>query len=90
MYGSITYMNKNTICIVCGGKPEQGTSSIIINGHYQATKIPLIRHHVTYNPELIAHVHFNCHMDIHKGLHPHLIQFQDGESKEHYNKKKPS
>ncbi len=88
MYGSmITFMNQNTKCICCGGKPEQGTSSIIINGHRRATNIPLIKHHVKYDPEIIAYVHFKCHMEIHDGKHPHLVQYQEGESKGYYDNK---
>lgn len=91
MHGSITFMNKNNICIVCGKcREEQISTNLRINGAPAVVRIPLIKHHVQYDPEIIAHVHFSCHMDIHKGLHPHLLQYQDSESKSHYNKKKPS
>ena len=81
------FMNNNKKCIVCGKNPEQGKSSIIINGKHAPVKVPLIKHHVSYNPELIAFVHFNCHIEIHAGKHPHLIQYQEGESREYYDKK---
>lgn len=89
MYGSMTtYMNLNTKCIACGkGREKQISTNLRINGAPALVWIPLIKHHVKYKPEVIAYVHFNCHMDIHAGKHPHLIQFQDGESKEHYDKK---
>ena len=82
------FMNQNTKCICCGGKQKQGTSSIIVNGRYRATKIPLIKHYVSYSPEKIAWVHYECHRDIHDGKYPHLIQYEDGESREYYDNKK--
>ena len=81
------FMNDNKKCIACGGKPEQGESSIIVNGKYAPVKVPLIKHHVKYDPELVAFVHFQCHMDIHDGKYPHLIQYEEGESREYYDKK---
>jgi len=85
------YMNQKTKCVACGGKPKQGQSSIIINGHYRATKVPLIKHHVRYVPdELIAYVHWECHQIIHDEddqRYKHLIQYQDGESREYYDNK---
>lgn len=63
---------------------------MLVNGKYPMVDVPLIKHHVRYDPELIAWVHFKCHMIIHDPDDPRykfLIQFQDGESKEHYAKK---
>lgn len=84
------FMNNNKKCLACGGKPKQGTSSIIVNGHYLPVKIPLIKHHIRYNPELIGHVHAECHNIIHDENDPrykHLIQYESGESREYYAKK---
>lgn len=84
---NIEYMNNKNMCIACFKKPEQGQSSIIINGKRQAVKIPLIKHHVRYEPEIIAFVHFQCHIDIHDGKHPHLIQYERRDSLKHYKEK---
>ena len=84
------FMNQNITCIACMKGLEQGQSSIIINGKYNPTKISLIKHHVKYNPEIVAYVHFACHQIIHDPDDPrykHLIQFQDGESRKYYDSK---
>jgi hypothetical protein len=90
-HDDVFYMNSNDKCIACSGKRQQGESSIIINGKYGTVKIPLIKHHVRYDPEVIAYVHFDCHQIIHDPDDPrykHLIQFQEGESREYYDEKK--
>lgn len=72
------------------GKRKQGNSSIIVNGRYKPVKVPLIKHHVRYDPELVAYVHFECHFIIHDENDPrykHLIQYQEGESRKHYDRK---
>lgn len=84
------YMNSNDKCICCNGKRKQGQSSIIVNGKYKAVKIPLIKHHVRYDPELIAYVHFECHQIIHDEndeRYKHLLQYQADESREYYDNK---
>jgi len=81
------FMNDNKTCIACGKGREKQESRILVNGRRKMVLMPLIKHHVNYDPELIAFVHFNCHMDIHTGKYPHLIQYQEGESKEYYDKK---
>ena len=48
----------------------------------------LIKHHVKYFPEEIAFVHFKCHAEIHDGKHPHLIQYEDGDSRKFYDQQK--
>jgi ribosomal protein L2 len=82
-------MNQKTKCIACGKGRETGESPIKVNGKKKKYKIPLIKHHVRYEPELIAYVHFECHKIIHDpndDRYKHLIQFQDGESRKHYSK----
>jgi len=83
-----TYMNTNKICIVCMKKPEKRENHIKINGQFKMIEIPLQRHHVTYSPQLIAYVHDHCHVEINEGKHPHLVQYEQGESREYYDKKK--
>ncbi len=84
------YMNQNSKCIACGKGRMTGTYDMKINGKTKKYKIPLIKHHVRYNPELIAYVHYECHMIIHDpndSRYKHLIQFQEGESREYYDRK---
>ncbi len=91
MSEQIAYMNQPDKCICCGKKPHKIEGNIKVNGVYRMVKVPLIKHHVRYDPEMIAYVHFECHMIIHdpdNPLYKHLIQFQEGESRTHYDGKK--
>jgi len=80
-------MNDNKKCIACGKSREKQESQILVNGKPKMTPMPLIKHHVSYDPELVAHVHYQCHIDIHAGKYPHLIQYQEGDAREFYDKK---
>jgi len=75
------FMNKNNICIVCFKGPEKWD-----NG----TEIQLIKHHVSYFPELIAYVHFDCHQKIHDPDNPleQFIQYTREDSIRYYELKK--
>ena len=66
------YLNDRKKCLVCFKEPEQG--------------FELIKHHVSYDPEIIAFVHYKCHAEIHDEKHPHLIQYQRGDSRRFYAK----
>jgi hypothetical protein len=82
-------MNESTKCIACGKGREKQESPIKVNGKPKMVYVPLIKHHVKYDPELIAYVHFECHRIIHDPdnmMYRHLIQFQEGESREYYDK----
>lgn len=70
-----TYMNTQDSCIVCFKKPYN--------------KIPLIKHHVQYFPEIIAFVHYECHAKIHDINNPitHLIQYDQKDSRTFYEGK---
>ncbi len=84
------YMNSNDKCIACSKGKEKGIGNIKVNGKFNKVTIPLIKHHVRYNPEIIAYVHFDCHKIIHDpkdSRYKHLIQFQEGESREYYDNK---
>jgi hypothetical protein len=50
---------------------------------------PLIHHHITYYPELIAHVHYTCHQKIHDPDNPLdvFIQYSRDESMRFYKEK---
>jgi len=87
----VEFMNQNTTCIACMKGRDREHGSIKINGKYNRVVVPLIKHHVRYDPELVAYVHFACHRIIHNpddDRYKHLIQFQDGESREYYDNKK--
>lgn len=76
----ITYMNSKDSCIVCFGEPEKWDNGVDID---------LIKHHVTYYPQLIAFVHFKCHQKIHDPDNPieHLIQYTREDSINFYKEK---
>ena len=83
----VEFMNQPTKCIACmKGRNKAQDERFKINGNSATRWVPLIKHHVRYEPEMIAYVHYDCHQDIHKGLYPHLIQYQEGESREYYGK----
>ena len=87
----VEYMNQSNRCIACGRGRDKQFHKIKVNGKSIKHKIPLIKHHVRYDPEVIAYVHFECHKIIHDPDDPrykHLIQFQDGESRKYYDRKK--
>jgi len=77
------YMNTDKICIVCFKEPEKWD-----NG----TDIQLIKHHVSYFPEKIAYVHFNCHQKIHDPDNPleQFIQYSREDSIRFYEQKEVS
>ncbi len=67
------YLNKNDICIVCFGCPKD-------------TK--LIKHHLSYFPERVAYVHYDCHKKIHESPLDVFIQYKQGDSRKFYSTKK--
>lgn len=73
----MTFMNKENMCLVCFKPPLDGFGNL------------LIKHHVSYFPELIAFVHYDCHKKIHdpNTIIPHLIQYKQGDSRKFYNDK---
>ncbi len=80
MSEEITYLNQPDRCIVCFKGCEKWE-----NGQ----DIALIKHHVSYYPEVIAYVHFNCHQKIHDPDNPieHLIQYKREDSIRYYKEK---
>lgn len=72
------YLNKPDMCIVCFMKPQDGYGN------------KLIKHHVSYDPEVIAWVHFHCHQKIHDPDKPikFLIQYTRKDSINYYAAKK--
>jgi len=70
----MTKMNNPNMCIICYKKPEENFS--------------LIKHHVSYFPEVIAFVHYDCHKKIHDKPLKQFIQYSDGDSRKFYDMKK--
>lgn len=67
----IEFMNNRDMCLICMKAPEQD---------YE-----LIKHHVTYFPEKIAFVHYDCHKKIHDTPLNYLIQYDDGDARKFYD-----
>ena len=65
------YLNNREQCIVCFQPPEPDFA--------------LIKHHVTYFPEKIAFVHYECHKKIHGDPPSKVwIQYKDGDARKFY------
>ena len=93
------YLNSPDFCIICFGKPEvmsYDNSTIILKGkileRIQKLQIGirLIRHHVSYFPEKIAFVHYDCHKKIHDTPLTIWLQYEVGDSRKFYGMKKES
>lgn len=80
----INFLNSNILCICCFKKPEERDNHIAVNGKFKKIIIPLVKHHVKYFPQVIAYVHDHCHNDINEGKYPHLVQYEEGDSREFY------
>jgi len=76
----ITYLNSKDKCLICFGKPEKWENH---------QDIDLIKHHVSYFPQVIAFVHYQCHAKIHDPNKPltQFIQYESGDSIKFYNEK---
>ena len=70
------FLNSENMCLVCFKEPEDNFN--------------LIKHHVSYFPEVICFVHFKCHNKIHNpgNTLQHLIQYKSKDSKKFYEVKK--
>jgi len=67
-------VNKRSMCIVCFKEPEKD--------------FVLIKHHISYFPEVIAYVHYKCHRKIHDTPLSQFIQYKEGDSRKFYEMKK--
>ncbi len=74
----ITILNSKDRCIVCFGKPEKWENGL---------DIELIKHHLSYFPQVIAFVHYECHAKIHDLEKPltQFIQYEREDSIKFYN-----
>ena len=72
------YLNWNSRCAVCFKKPEK--------------QFKLIKHHISYYPEYVAYVHFECHQLIHEPESPlnMFVQYTASDSKRYYKEKNDS
>ena len=75
----VLFLNGPEICLVCLKCPNFDEDGKIIS---------LIKHHVSYFSQKIAHVHTQCHDKIHATPNHYLIQYGDGDSKIFYDNQK--
>lgn len=75
-----TYLNSKDKCLICFGKPEKWENH---------QDIELIKHHISYFPQVIAFVHYQCHAKIHDSNKPltQFIQYERDDSIKFYNEK---
>ena len=91
------YWNSRDRCICCGKPPEKDTRTQtgentinlagMIDGENGPERImPMQVHHIKYFPEICCYVHWKCHEEIHEepSRHPHLIQYEEGDSRRFY------
>ena len=72
----VLFLNGHEICLVCLKCPTFDEDGKIIS---------LIKHHVSYFPEKITHVHKHCHDVIHSTKNHVLIQYDDGDGRKFYD-----
>ena len=70
---TITYMNSKDLCMLCLDKKID---------------VKLIKHHVSYYPEIIAYVHYECHRKIHETPLTTFIQYNREDSIKYYKENK--
>ena len=75
----VLFLNGPNICAVCSKGPYFDEDDRTIS---------LVKHHVNYFPQKIAHVHDACHKKIHATPNHYLIQYGDGDSKIFYDNQK--
>ena len=78
----VRYLTPPDFCMVCFGKPEvvKDVDSTMITS--------LIKHHISYFPQKIAFVHYECHRKIHDTPLNVFIQYADGDSRKFYDMKR--
>ena len=78
----IKFLNGCEKCLVCGNDQTVNDETQIIE--------PLIRHHVSYFPQVVTYVHYECHKKIHDPTNPitNLIQYDEGDSEKFYHLQK--
>ncbi len=66
-------MNSKDMCLLCLDKKLD---------------VNLIKHHVSYYPEVIAYVHYECHRKIHETPLTTFIQYKREDSIRYYKENK--
>ena len=76
------HLNSPDCCKVCGGERSFDIQT--------KRREPLVGHHVTYFPPVVAFVHYSCHKKIHDVKNPltEFIQYKTGDSEKYYDLKK--
>ena len=72
----VLFLNGPNICGVCSKGPSFDEDDKIIS---------LVKHHVNYFPQKIAHVHKQCHDKIHATNNHYLIQYDEGDGRKFYD-----
>jgi len=80
----IEYMNSEDRCMICSKEPDMKPELNILG---EKVIYPLIKHHVSYYPEVIAFVHYDCHKKIHNTPLNTFIQYEQGDSRKYYKEK---
>ena len=78
----VRYLTPPDFCMVCFGKPG------VVKDVGSTMILRLIRHHISYFPEKIAFVHYECHRKIHDTPLNVFIQYADGDSRKFYDMKR--
>lgn len=76
MFEDIKFLNTKASCLICSKKFTNDD--------------PAIKHHIRYEPELIAYVHYTCHQKIHDPDNPltTFIQYTRQDAIDYYENKK--
>ena len=78
-------MNREDRCIICFKGPVVRPEPRILG---EIVIYPLLKHHVSYYPEIIAFVHYDCHKKIHDTPLNAFIQYKKGDSRKYYKENK--
>ena len=78
----IEYLGSREMCLVCFKPPEIEKTWI------GEQPIALVKHHLSYFPEKIAFVHYQCHKKIHDTPLNAFIQYSEGDARKFYDQKK--
>jgi len=79
------FMNNPDMCMICFQPPDVRPEPTALG---QELRYELIKHHVSYFPELIAYVHYDCHKKIHDTPLVNFIQYKEGEPRKFYDMQK--
>ena len=72
----VLFLNGPNICAVCSKGPYFDEYN---------RRISLQKHHVSYFPQKIAHVHKQCHDKIHATDNHFLIQYEQGDGRKFHD-----